>query len=100
VITAGGYRISPLEVETILNQHPSVEESAVVEQSIEPGKTIVEAFVILKPGFKANQDASRELQDFTAQKLAKYKVPRQIIFLKELPKTQSSKLKRKELKKL
>ncbi len=97
VITAGGYRISPLEVEIVLNQHHAVEESAVVGQTLEPGKTIVKAFVVLKEGISANQETSKNLQDFAAKNLAKYKVPRQIIFLRELPKTPSGKIKRTEL---
>ena len=98
VLNSGGYRISPMEVENALNLHPSVAESAAINLEIEPGKTLVEAFVVLNSGVLATQDTAKEILDFAATRLAKYKLPRQIVFLRELPKTPNGKLKRSHLK--
>ncbi|MCE9624809.1 MAG: acyl-CoA synthetase [Deltaproteobacteria bacterium] len=99
VLTSGGYRISPMEIENALNLHPSVSESAAVNLEVEAGKNIVEAFVVLKTGVLATQATATEILDFAASRLAKYKLPRQIVFLRELPKTSNGKLKRNNLKK-
>jgi acetyl-CoA synthetase len=98
VITAGGYRISPHEVEAVINQCSLVAESAVVGKEIEPGKTIVVAFVVLNAEAKGSEKIKEKIRSDSSQKLAKYKVPREIIFVKALPKTQNGKIKRKELK--
>ncbi len=95
VITAGGYRISPLEVEGVLNQHPAVAESAVVERDVEPGKRIVVAFIVPALGPSA---APESILAFAAERLARYKLPREIIFREKLPKTRNGKLKRGCLK--
>lgn len=96
MITAGGYRISPLEVEAVLNQHPSVEESAVVGREMEPGKTIVCAFVVSRSGMVP--PSKEELLDRAARHLTRYKVPREFIFTDRLPKTENGKIRRKQLK--
>lgn len=93
VITAGGYRISPLEVERVINQHPLVEESLVAGRS-EPGKTWIEAQVVLI----GNADPSPELEEglriFARKSLAPFKVPRRLHFVARLPKTPTGKIKR------
>ncbi len=97
VITAGGYRISPLEVEAVLNQSELVCESAVVGRELEPGKTIVTAFVVLNPKTAADEaEATKQKLILHAEKnLAKYKIPRELFFLNELPKTRNGKIKRR-----
>lgn len=93
VITAGGYRISPLEVEGVLNGHPDVVESAVVSREIAGGKTIICAFVVSS----SNLPTKKDILEYAARRLAKYKVPREIVFTVELPKTKNGKIKRKEI---
>lgn len=94
LINAGGYRISPLEVEAKVNELPYVAESAVVGIEREPGKTLVHAFVVLNEGTQANQDTEKRILEDLSAKLAKYKIPRQVVFLKMLPKTANGKLQR------
>lgn len=93
VLTAGGYRISPLEVEGVLNGYPDVVESAVVGREIAGGKTIICAFIIPSSNLPTKED----ILEYAARHLAKYKVPREIIFTVKLPKTKNGKIKRKEL---
>ncbi|QQR81774.1 MAG: AMP-binding protein [Deltaproteobacteria bacterium] len=92
MISAGGFRISPLEIEKVLNQCECVLESAVIGREISPGKTIVQAYVV--PQGKPQKE---KILDHVRESLAVYKRPREIIFLKELPKTRNGKIKRKDL---
>jgi acyl-coenzyme A synthetase/AMP-(fatty) acid ligase len=98
VITAGGYRISPLEVESVINQYPEVEESAVVGNLLEKGGNIVTAFVVLKKRPISPQSFEEDLQKFLKDRLAKYKIPRRYQILSHLPKTVTGKIKRAALK--
>ncbi|MFO1463149.1 MAG: AMP-binding protein [bacterium] len=99
VLTSGGYRVSPMEVEAALNAHPAVAESAAVNVELEPGKTLIEAFVVLHGGHAATQSLAQEILASAATRLAAYKVPRQVVFLRELPKTANGKLRRQALAK-
>ncbi|MBI4209835.1 MAG: acyl-CoA synthetase [Deltaproteobacteria bacterium] len=98
VITAGGYRISPTEVEAVLNQSPDVAESAVIGAEVEKGKSIVKAFVVPATGADASDVIRDRILQFTSAKLARYKVPREIVFLESIPKTHNGKLKRAALR--
>ena len=98
VITAGGYRISPMEVEAALNQHPLVLESAAVGWDKEPGKTLIAAFVVLKNKSEDLDAARAGLLSFAAGRLARYKAPREIFFVETLPKTRNGKIQRAEVK--
>ncbi|MCD4658419.1 MAG: AMP-binding protein, partial [Planctomycetes bacterium] len=98
VIKASGYRIGPFEVESALQEHPAVAESAVVGSPDEIRGVIVKAFIILKPGLEGDAELIKEIQDFVKKRTAPYKYPREIEFVKELPKTLSGKIKRNELR--
>jgi len=100
VIKASGYRIGPFEVESALQSHPAVAESAVVGSPDELRGTIVKAFIILAPGVTASDALVKEIQDHVKRETAPYKYPREIEFVAELPKTVSGKIRRVELRKL
>ncbi len=100
VIKASGYRIGPFEVESALQSHPAVAESAVVGSPDELRGTIVKAFIILAPGYEGSEALIKELQDHVKQETAPYKYPREIEFVDELPKTVSGKIRRVELRKM
>ncbi len=98
VIKSSGYRIGPFEVESALLEHPAVLEAAVIGQSDALRGQIVKACVILRPGFKASQELTSDLQTHCKQIIAPYKYPRQIEFVRELPKTTSGKTRHAELR--
>jgi acetyl-CoA synthetase/medium-chain acyl-CoA synthetase len=100
VIISAGYRIGPFEVESALVTHPGVVESAVVASPDDVRGNIVKAFVVLRDGYKPSTELVRELQDHVKQVTAPYKYPREIEFIKELPKTVSGKTRRVELRRL
>jgi len=100
VIISSGYRIGPSEIEDVLLKHEAVLENAVIGIPDELRGQIVKAFVVLKKGFEANDDLSKELQTLVKSKLGKHEYPRKIEFVEELPKTTTGKIKRRELRKI
>ena len=98
MIKASGYRIGPFEVESALIEHPAVQEAAVVGSPDDIRGLIVKAFIILKPGHKASDNLTREIQDHVKKVTAPYKYPRAIEYVESLPKTISGKIRRNELR--
>ncbi|WP_202528441.1 AMP-binding protein [Streptomyces sp. SID486] len=94
-INVSGYKVWPREVEDALYEHPSVLEAAVVGQPDAYRGETVTAYVSLKSGLIATAE---ELIAFSRDRLAAYKCPRTIHFLADLPKTQSGKIRRAELR--
>jgi acyl-CoA synthetase (AMP-forming)/AMP-acid ligase II len=91
IISRGGEKISPREVDEVLMDHPSVQQ--VVAFGIPHDKLGEEvgAVVVLRDGMKATE---RELRDFVASRVADFKVPRKILFMDEIPKGATGKLQR------
>ncbi|MDX9715293.1 MAG: AMP-binding protein [Dissulfurispiraceae bacterium] len=100
VIKASGYRIGPFEVESVLQEHPAVAESAVVGSPDDIRGEIVKAFIILAPGYKPSDDLMHDIQEYVKKNTAPYKYPREVEFVEELPKTTSGKIKRAVLRKM
>uniref|UniRef100_A0ABM5EZT2 medium-chain acyl-CoA ligase n=1 Tax=Pogona vitticeps TaxID=103695 RepID=A0ABM5EZT2_9SAUR len=101
LINSAGYRIGPFEVESALQEHPAVAESAVVSSPDPARGEVVKAFVVLSPAFSSHDPEKliKELQDHVKKTTAPYKYPRKIEFVPELPKTPSGKIQRAVLKK-
>ncbi len=100
VIKSSGYRIGPFEVESALQEHPAVVESAVVASPDTIRGNIVKAFIILSDGYEPSDMLIKDIQDFVKSKTAPYKYPREIEFVSELPKTISGKIKRAVLRRM
>jgi acyl-coenzyme A synthetase/AMP-(fatty) acid ligase len=94
VMNAMGYRVSPLEVEHCLSQHPAVADVAVTEVSVRDGVTVIAAFVV--PRDPDDSDAA-PLLAYAHAHLAAYKCPREIMFIETLPRTANGKIKRRDL---
>ncbi len=96
MIKVSGLWASPIEIEAILLEHPSVDESAVVGIEVE-GFTRIKAFVIAKGG--AGGDAlAADLQEHCKSRLQRYQYPHIIEFVSELPKTVTGKIQRYKLR--
>ncbi len=94
-IKSGAYRLHPGEIEDILNAHPDVVESAVVgHDDLVLGEAVVAA-VVLRPG---NALRAPDLLQFARKFLPSYKLPKQIKFVEQLPKTASGKIRRRVLR--
>lgn len=97
VMTAMGYRVSPLEVEHVLARHPDVGEVAVTEVEVREGLRIITAFVVpTDPDDRESVDAASILA-YAAEHLAGYKRPRELVFVDALPRTANGKVLRREL---
>jgi long-chain acyl-CoA synthetase len=94
VIITGGENIYPREVEEVLFEHPSIKEVAVVGVPHPYGGEIAKAFVVLVPGATATK---KDITQFAAQRLSKYKIPRAVEFRDELPKSAAHKVLRRVL---
>lgn len=94
IISSAGYRIGPFDVESCLIEHPAVAESGVVGKKDAERGEIVVAFVVLHPDRDASPDLVRELQDYTRERLSAHAYPREVLFVDELPKTPSGKIRR------
>ncbi|HET6388043.1 class I adenylate-forming enzyme family protein [Hyphomicrobium sp.] len=94
LMNAGGYRVSPLEIEAALAACPGVAEVACTEIRIRSDVSIIGAFVAPTDASKKDAEA---IKAFAAERLAAYKVPREIIFVDRLPRTPNGKIQRKAL---
>ena len=94
MINVGGKKVSPMEVEEILNSYPGIEESACVGYKDEVLGEVVKAFVT---GSTASED-DKKIIEFVSQNLENYKVPVYISHIDSLPKTSSGKIQRLKLK--
>jgi acyl-CoA synthetase (AMP-forming)/AMP-acid ligase II len=95
LIIRSGFKVYPLEVETVLNAHPAVTQSAVVGRVQEDGNEEVVAFVQAAAGSVLSADA---LNDWAAARLAPYKRPARIVFMEALPAAASGKVLKHRLK--
>ena len=98
VMNVSGHRISTIEVESALVDHPDVAEAAVAgRHDATTGQAIV-AFVTLKGGQEGSPDKLKELREHVATKIGKLAMPANIVFTPELPKTRSGKIMRRLLR--
>jgi fatty-acyl-CoA synthase len=89
VIISGGENISSIEVEGVLLRHPAVLEVAVVGVPHDQWGEVPHAFVVLRPGAAATDEA---LRAFAREQLAGFKVPKGFTLVAELPKTATGKI--------
>ena len=100
LISSGGYRIGPGEIEDCLVRHPAVVLAAAVGVPDETRGEVVKAFVVPAPGAPAGDELAAELQAWVRERLAPYEVPRAVEFVDELPLTVTGKIRRNELRRL
>jgi len=98
VCISSGYRIGPFEVESAVDSHEAVLESAMIPSPDLIRGEIVKVFVVLKEGYAPSNELVGDIQQYVKQIAAPYKYPREIEFVEELPKTISGKTRHKELR--
>jgi fatty-acyl-CoA synthase len=94
MIVSGGENVFPQEVEDLLVRHDAVADAAAVGVDDPKFGQRLRAFVVLRPGADVDEDT---LRSHVKENLANYKVPREIVFLDELPRNESGKVLRREL---
>ncbi|MDT8861333.1 acyl--CoA ligase [Alkalihalobacillus sp. MEB130] len=95
MIIRGGYNIYPQEIEGLLVKHPKVMECAVVGVPNEVLGELVYAIVKVKSGQQCSSD---EIKSFLKEQIASYKVPSEVVFVKDFPVTASGKIQKGKLK--
>jgi malonyl-CoA/methylmalonyl-CoA synthetase len=95
VLKSGGYKLSALEIEEALRAHPAIAEVAVIGLPDETWGDRVTACVVLRPGQALSLE---ELRDWARERLAPYKLPRELRLLAELPRNAMGKVQKGRLK--
>ncbi len=98
VMNVAGHRISTMEVESALVDHPAVAEAAVVGHPHDLKGTAIAAFVTLKEGREPSLELGGELKEHVVKKIGKIARPDEILFTADLPKTRSGKIMRRLLR--
>ncbi len=97
MIVSGGENVFPKEVEDLLSRHEAIADAAAVGVPDEDFGQRLRAFVVLREGERVDEGA---LKSYVKANLARYKVPREILFLEELPRNATGKVLKRELKQL
>ena len=96
MVNVGGFKVYPREVEDVLFEHPGIKEAGVVGMTDEFSGDVVKAFVVAKDPSQGVTE--QDITDFCEKRLAKYKVPKKVEFVEELPKTLIGKVLRRKLR--
>jgi fatty-acyl-CoA synthase len=97
MIVSGGENVFPKEVEDVLTGHPAVAEAAAIGVDDERFGQRLRAFVVRRDG---QEVSAEELQDHVRSNLARYKVPREVLFVRDLPRNPTGKVLKRELAEL
>ncbi len=96
MIVINGFKVAPIEVETVLLSHPGVQHSVVVGTDTGEGKVKIEAFVILREGFEPCP-SREDLLELASERLEKFMVPSEVYFVRRLPYFPTGKIDRERL---
>ncbi|MDQ2754640.1 MAG: AMP-binding protein [Actinomycetota bacterium] len=94
MIVSGGENVYPAEIEELLAGHPGIEDAAVVGVEDAEYGTRLKALVVRAPQAKVNES---DVRAYVRSHLARYKVPREVVFVDEVPRTTTGKLRRADL---
>lgn len=98
VMNVAGHRLSTMEIESALVEHPAVAEAAVIGANHAIKGQVPVAFVILKEGWQPSEQLERELKEKVAQVISPIARPDRVLFTPDLPKTRSGKIMRRLLR--
>lgn len=94
MILVSGFNVFPNEIEEVIAEHPKVVEAAVIGVPHEKSGEVVKAFIVKKDGSLTE----KEIVEFCRENMTGYKVPKEVAFLDELPKTNVGKILRRKLR--
>src|SRR3990172_9569038 len=98
IIKTSGHMVGPFEVESALMEHPQLAEAGVIGKPDSTIGQLVKAFVVLKPAAEPTEELRLAILGFARKKLGSAVAPKEIDFVKSLPKTRSGKIMRRLLK--
>jgi long-chain acyl-CoA synthetase len=101
MINVSGFKVFSVEVDDKMNKHPAIELCSTVglPDPERPGSEIVKLYVLLKKGYEDTKEVRDSILEFAQENLAKYKIPKIIEVLEELPLTSVGKVDKKALRK-
>ncbi len=94
MIVSGGENVFPAEIENLLAGHEAIAEVAAIGVEDEQFGQRLKAFVVVRDGHELSEQAVKE---YVRENLARYKVPREVVFLAELPRNPTGKVLKREL---
>jgi acyl-CoA synthetase (AMP-forming)/AMP-acid ligase II len=94
MIVSGGENVFPREVEDLLSDHSEIEEAAVVGVSDSDFGQRLKAFVVPRNGAELSEE---DIKNYVKDNLARYKVPREVVFMEQLPRNATGKVLKREL---
>lgn len=97
-IKVAGKRVGPAEIESVLVSHPAVAEAAAVGVPDEVKGQAVVAFVVLRPGHSPSEELRRELHDLVVREMGKPLAPKEVRFVRDIPKTRNAKVMRRVIR--
>jgi 2-aminobenzoate-CoA ligase len=100
MVKSSGFRLAPTEIEDALIRHPAVRDDAVVGIPDEILGQKVVAMVELEPGHTPSMELAKDVVTSCLDVLAKYKLPREVVFLPAIPRTPTGKIIKKDLRRL
>jgi len=102
MIIVSGYKVFSVEVDDKMNKHPAIElcSSVGIPDPDRPGSEIVKLYVLLAEGYEDSEETKADILKFAQENLAKYKIPKIIEIVKELPLTAVGKVDKKLLRKM
>ncbi len=100
MLKVSGMWASPIEIENSLLEHGAIRECGVIGDEDEAGLVKPKAFVALNPGFAASDQLTEELIAFVKSKISRFKYPRWIVYVDDLPKTATGKIQRFKLREM
>ena len=92
LIIVSGYNVFPSHIEDILNKHEAVLNSCVIGIPHPYKIQVPKAFIVLKDGYKKNHKIKKEIKEYCEKNLAKYMIPKEIVYREALPKTMIGKV--------
>jgi fatty-acyl-CoA synthase len=95
MIISGGENVFPIEVENLLAEHPAVADATVIGVPDQEFGQRLKAFIVVKPGGELNEET---VKDYVKQHLARYKVPREVVFMAEIPRNATGKVLKRVLR--
>jgi acyl-CoA synthetase (AMP-forming)/AMP-acid ligase II len=101
MIIVSGYKVFSVEVDDKMNQHPAIQLCSCVgiPDPERPGSELVKLYVLLKKGYEPTEETKNDILTFASTNLARYKIPKIIEFVKEMPLTAVGKVDKKVLRK-
>jgi len=101
MINVSGFKVFSVEVDDKINKHPAIElcSSVGIPDPDRPGSEIVKLYVLLKKGYEAIEETKNDILKYAQDNLAKYKIPKIIEFIEEMPLTTIGKVDKKILRK-